>query len=364
MYPRNAASPERIAVGAVVQISDGAVQTTGVSIAVRPQGGASAAGLGTTAYDHGIVEYTPTQAETNYSSFVVIAYKTGCIPVSQTIVTSASATAGYAGVDWGKVTNPTTTVGLSGTTISTSQAVASVSGSVGSISGVTFPSNFGDLAITLTTGTVTVGANNDKTGYSISGTKTTLDALNDIAATDIVSGGAINTTAGAVDSVTLVATTTTNTDMVAAAPTAAAVAGAVWDEIVNVHTIADSAGQYLTLGFADVNTITGADGVTLATAQALYAPAKAGDAMTLTAAYDSAKTAASAADILTTALTESYAANGTAFTLTQGIHAIHQMLMDFSIAGTALTVKKLDNATTAFTVTLDDATTPTGASRA
>ena len=86
------------------------------------------------------------------------------------------------------------------------------------------PTNFGDLAITVTTGQVTVGTNNDKTGYtvdtvndktgySISGTKTTLDALNDIAATDIVSGGAINTTGGAVDNVTTVATTTTNTDM-------------------------------------------------------------------------------------------------------------------------------------------------------
>jgi len=60
---------------------------------------------------------------------------------------------------------------------------------------------------------VTVSTNNDKTGYSISGTKTTLDALNDIAATAIVSGGAITTSGGAVSNVTLVATTTTNTDM-------------------------------------------------------------------------------------------------------------------------------------------------------
>lgn len=39
------------------------------------------------------------------------------------------------------------------------------------------PANFGDLAITSTTGLVSVGTNNDKTGYSISGTITTLDAL-------------------------------------------------------------------------------------------------------------------------------------------------------------------------------------------
>lgn len=77
----------------------------------------------------------------------------------------------------------------------------------------TFPTNFADLAITATTGRVTVGTNNDKTGYSISGTKTTLDALNDIAATDVVSNGAINTLAGAVVNVDLVDTCTTNTDM-------------------------------------------------------------------------------------------------------------------------------------------------------
>ena len=60
---------------------------------------------------------------------------------------------------------------------------------------------------------VIVATNNDKTGYSISGTKTTFDDLNDVAATDIVSNGAINTLSGAVVNVDLVNTTTTNTDM-------------------------------------------------------------------------------------------------------------------------------------------------------
>jgi len=75
------------------------------------------------------------------------------------------------------------------------------------------PTNFGDLAITASTGKVTVGTNDDKTGYSISGTKTTLDALNDVAATDIVSAGAITTLSGAVVNVDTVDTCTTNTDM-------------------------------------------------------------------------------------------------------------------------------------------------------
>lgn len=65
------------------------------------------------------------------------------------------------------VANVTTTGNVSG----------SVTGSVGSISSITFPTNFGDLAITVTTGKMTVGTNDDKTGYTVSGTITTLDAL-------------------------------------------------------------------------------------------------------------------------------------------------------------------------------------------
>lgn len=98
-----------------------------------------------------------------------------------------------------------------------------------------------------------------------------------------------------------------------------------------------------------------ADAVTLAATQGSYAPAKAGDAMTMTSAYDFAKG--------TTAMTESYAANAADPTPVQAIMAIHQMLQQFGIAGTSLTVRKLDNTTTAFVVTLDSATAPTDASR-
>jgi len=95
MYPRNATVREPIAIGPVVQISDGAVQTSGVTVRIIPIGVAEADGAGTTAYStNGIVYYTPTQAETNYTSFILIASKSGCIPASVTIVTSASVTAG------------------------------------------------------------------------------------------------------------------------------------------------------------------------------------------------------------------------------------------------------------------------------
>ena len=67
------------------------------------------------------------------------------------------------------------------------------------------PSNFSDLAITASTGRVTVGTNADKTGYSISGSITTLDGLND--------------------------------------PTAAAIADAVLDESLAAHNTGGTLGK-------------------------------------------------------------------------------------------------------------------------
>ena len=120
MYPRNAASPERISIGPVVLIADGTVQTSGVTVRILPFGGSEADGAGTTAYStDGVVLYTPTQAETNYTSFVLIAKKSACIPANVTVVTSASSTAGHAGTDQSKITNATSTVNLSNTTIKT-----------------------------------------------------------------------------------------------------------------------------------------------------------------------------------------------------------------------------------------------------
>ena len=148
-YPRNAASPPTIAVGVIYLLADGTIQTTGASARVKTGSGAWGAAAGTLACDttSGVWTYTPTQAETDAESFLVAVYKSASTSAQVTVATSASATAGYSGVDWGKVTAATSTVALTGTTISTSQAVASVSGAVGSISGVTFPANFGSLLI-------------------------------------------------------------------------------------------------------------------------------------------------------------------------------------------------------------------------
>jgi len=68
--------------------------------------------------------------------------------------------------------------------------------------------------------------------------------------------------------------------------------------------------------------------------------------------------------LLTTQMTEAYAADGTAPTVAQALFAIQQFLQERSTATTTVTVKKLDGSTSAMTFTLDDATTPTSITRA
>lgn len=69
------------------------------------------------------------------------------------------------------------------------------------------------------------------------------------------------------------------------------------------------------------------------------------------------------AEILTTAMTEAYAAKGSAPTLAQILFEMRALLAEKSIASTTLTAKKLDSTTTAATYTLDDATNPTSITR-
>jgi len=69
-------------------------------------------------------------------------------------------------------------------------------------------------------------------------------------------------------------------------------------------------------------------------------------------------------DILRTALTEGYAADGVTFTVEQALYMLWAALAEFAISSTTLTANKLDGATPAMTFTLDDATNPTSRTRA
>ena len=69
------------------------------------------------------------------------------------------------------------------------------------------------------------------------------------------------------------------------------------------------------------------------------------------------------AALFTTAMTESYNADGSPPTPAQALFVIMQMLTEMAISGTTMTIKRLDGATTAFTLTLD-AAAPTSVTRA
>ena len=161
------------------------------------------------------------------------------------------------------------------------------------------------------------------------------------------------------------------------------IADAVWDEVTSGHTTAGTAGKALTDALADTNELQGdwANGGRLdlildeLTTQGDTNETKIDtidanvdavlvDTGTTIPAQITALNDISVADILTTQFTESYAADGSAPTLTQALMLIQQMLGDFSIAGTTLTVKRVDGTTTAGTFTLNDGTSPTSVTRA
>lgn len=67
----------------------------------------------------------------------------------------------------------------------------------------------------------------------------------------------------------------------------------------------------------------------------------------------------SIASLFTTTMTESYAADGAAFTPAQALYQLWSIAGEKSKSGTSVTCYKLDGVTTAMTITLDSSTTPT-----
>ena len=67
--------------------------------------------------------------------------------------------------------------------------------------------------------------------------------------------------------------------------------------------------------------------------------------------------------LLTTAMVEDYAADGSPVSVLQALYEILQFHNEREIASTTMTVKKRDGSTTAYTLTLNDATSPTSISR-
>jgi len=147
------------------------------------------------------------------------------------------------------------------------------------------------------------------------------------------------------------------------------IAHQIWDDDLSAHTTAGSAGKAVQDIETDTGTTLPATLATLATATALSTVDANVDAILVDTGTTLPATLAalndlSITDVLTTQMTEAYAADGTAPTLAQCLFMIQQTIGEFSISGTTITAKQLDGTTTAATFTLDDASTPTSRTRA
>ena len=220
--------------------------------------------------------------------------------------------AGTAGIDWGNVENVTTTINFTNTTIGTVTANTDMRGTDNAFLAANAPANFSDLLITATTGLVDITqAGADKVWSSVARTLSSAANITSDASAITMSA------AGVVGTVNVVNTTTTNTDM----------RGTDNALLAASYIAPDNAGI-------------AANGVAIGNLNDI-----------------------SVTDILTTQMTESYAADGVAPTLAQSLFNIQQNIGEFSISGTTITVRQIDGITTAMTYTLDDATNPTSRTR-
>ena len=133
----------------------------------------------------------------------------------------------------------------------------------------------------------------------------------------------------------------------------------IWDEATAGHTTAGTYGKAVGDGVTAWVTATG-----FSTHSAADVWSVATRAITDKAGFSISGTITTLDSVLTTAMSESYAADGATFTVAQALYEICQSVSEFAIADMTKTVKKRDGSTTAATYTLDDATTPTSITRA
>ncbi len=215
---------------------------------------------------------------------------------------------------------------------------------------------------------------------------TGLTGLNDIAATAVVSNGAITTSSGKVSEVSLTDTLTTytgNTPQTADVATlivtigaaCAGVATAVWGAAARTltafsFTVATNSDSNVTAIKAKTDNLPASPAstsdvtsstTTITTLIAALNNLPAGAAMTLTSAE---RNAVADALLVRSLGTEAVSADGAVPTVAQAFFELLSSLGEFSIVGTTITCKKRDHSTTLFTSTIDSATVPTLRTRA
>jgi hypothetical protein len=240
---------------------------------------------------------------------------------------------GEAGIDWANVGSPTTSLALTGTTIATTQKVdveTIKTNPVVNGGTITFPTT-ATLASTtnITAGTVTTATNvttvNGLAANVITAASTAADYVTEVQ-NGLATASALTSLSGKFTGITSVTE---------------------WLGAMAGKQAANSTA------LTEIRATGAGSGTYAATTDSLEALKD--DQMT----EGELQTA-----ILTSALTESYAADGAAPTLAQICFQIWSFLSEKSVSSTTLTAKKLDGSTTSMTFTLSDATNPVSITRA
>src|SRR5262249_44390285 len=150
----------------------------------------------------------------------------------------------------------------------------------------------------------------------------------------------------------------------------------VWDEATSGHTTAGTTGKLILdiAGYIDTEVAAikaQTDKLTFDGSNNLYANVQAMANNVITAAViaaDAIGASELAADVVNdiwmgTTLTESYSADGAAFTPAQALYQIWSALAEFAITSTTISCKKLDGSTQSMAFTLDSASAPTSRTR-
>lgn len=219
--------------------------------------------------------------------------------------------AGTGGVDLRAAITGNVTGNLSGSVGSVTGAVGSVTGAVGSVTGAV--------------GSVTGNVGGNVVG-SVASVTAAVSVTGDLSAT-------MKTSVQTASDAAVTANTLVN-----------AIAGYIDTEVAAIKAKTDNLPAAFPTNFADLAITASTGKVTVGT--------------------NSDKTGYALSATGSAALTESYAADGAAFTLNQAIYQIWSLLAEKSISSTTLTSNKLDGSTAAMTFTLDSATTPSSITRA
>lgn len=218
--------------------------------------------------------------------------------------------------------------------------------------------------ISLSSGTVTVGTNNDKTGYALSGTQTfnlTGDITGNLSGSvGSVTGNVGGNVVGSVGSVTADVTVGTNNDKTGYSLSSSQTFDLSGNVSGSVGSVTGNVGGNVSGSVGSVTgnvggNVSGSVGSVVGNVGGNVGGNVVGSVASVVAAVDVDGTSS---------LSESYASAGAGFTLAQALYGLHALLGEKAIVGTTMTTKRRDGSTTANTFTLDDDTSPTSITQA